>query len=172
MLWFGPLKGTFYLSTASIMFVCVCWTTPGQVFNVLTSAYRHASRSCDAPLAWDANFALKEQTRDGVDGSQMSHICFTVDPIVAQHPTNKPPHRQIHTGIPGSPEGPASPGLPGSPWKQRGKSKLIKVVFTLKICFPSLFHSQLLPWILWSRPFLADPEENRKMNPAKPDFTF
>lgn len=91
MLWFGPLKGTFYLSTASIMCVCVCWTTPGQVFNVLTSAYRHASRSCDAPLTWDANFALKEQTRDGVDGSQMSHVCFTVDPIVAQHPTNKPP---------------------------------------------------------------------------------
>lgn len=89
MLWFGPLKGTFYLSTASIMFVCVCWTTAGQVFNVLTSAYRHAARSCDAPLAWDANFALKEQTRDGVDGSQMSHVCLTVDPIVAQHPTKK-----------------------------------------------------------------------------------
>lgn len=76
---FAPLKRTFLFTAANIV-------TLVRSFKAVRSTYRHASRSCYAPLTWDADVALKEQTRDGVDGSQMFNVCLTVAPTVAQTP--------------------------------------------------------------------------------------
>lgn len=69
---------------------------------------------------------------------------------------------QIHTGIPGSPEGPGSPGFPGSPWCKRPERNFKDDLqqcnnFSLRVKMKQNKNSQLLLWTPLCQPFLEGP---------------
>lgn len=121
----------------------------------------------EIPLSPGMPISPWRRRRDMVRRGQKCLCCdsklFIFHIVKRLSPSNNLPKKayQIHTGIPGSPEGPGSPGFPGSPWckrKRNFKGDLHYINFALKVM---VSNSQLLLWIPLHQPFLEGPKNKK-----------